>query len=96
MMLLVVQIPAGAAEATMQSMKAEPSSVTLNIGKSQILQVKAAHDNGKTKYVNRRLPQYSSSDTSIVTINNYGQCRGINKGTATITVNMKVIPSMCL
>ena len=71
---------------TIQSIRTYPSIIYTEVGKSQILQVEAKYRNGQTEHLYQGLPQYSSSDTSIVTINDYGEYWGISEGTATITV----------
>lgn len=68
-------------EPTVESIKLEPSSVTIKTGTSTTIKATISPSSASSTSLT-----WTSSDTSVVTVANSGAVKGIKEGTATITV----------
>lgn len=83
--LLVVTL-VGCAAATLQSIKASPSTVSLALNATQQLTVTASDTKGASKNVTAT-STYKSSSATIATVTTGGLVKGIAAGSASITVS---------
>jgi len=71
---------------TLESISAEPESVSLFVGETQQLTVTATYSDESTADVTAD-SSYESSDTSVVTVSDAGLITGVAQGSATVTVS---------
>jgi len=85
---LLVVASVGCAAATLQSIKATPSTLSLSANATQQLAITASYTKGASKTVTA-ISTYKSSSATIATVTTGGLVKGIAAGSATITVSYK-------
>ena len=85
---LLVFASIGCAAATLSSIKASPSTISLAANATQQLTITASYSKGATKTVTAT-STYKSSNEKIATVTTGGLVKGIAPGSATVTVSYK-------